>query len=121
MREQEVAWAGVIEDVQYRETERTVQVAFRVDHRSFDWKNHGGSRPYQLSKKGDGVFMAGWVVQKPTRISFLKTLSRPGDMIIVYGTPYRMKKGIIQLSASAIRPISEKDYSIAVAEPASED
>jgi len=108
-----MAWAGVIKDIQYKETERTVQVAFKVDHRNFDWKDHGGSTPYQLSAEGDGIFLAGWTVQKPTRISYLKTLSKPGDMLIVYGTPYRMTGGsLIQLKASAIRSIHEGNYRV---------
>jgi hypothetical protein len=117
MRAREVAWVGVIEDIQYRETERTVQVAFRVDHRYFDWKDHGSSHPYHLSKEGEGIFMAGWVVKKPTRISYLRTLAKPGDMLVVYGKPYGMKNNIIQLAATAIRPITDDDYSIVEEEP----
>jgi hypothetical protein len=108
----EVAWAGIITDVQYNETERTVQVAFEVEHRGFDWINHGGKRPFQLGAKGDGMFRTGWEVDKPTRISYLKLLAAPGDMIIVYGKPYRMKEGVVQLAATALRPIKEERFSI---------
>ncbi len=107
-----VAWVGVIKEVQFKETERTIQVAFWVDHRPFDWKNHGGRTPYQLASVGDGEFVAGWEVQKPARISKLKTLAKPGYMILVYGTPYQMKGGVIQLKASAVRPVAPSDYSV---------
>ena len=109
----EVAWAGIIKDVQFNETERTIQVAFQIEHRGFDWKNHGGGKPFRLSAEGDGLFRAGWVVDKPTRISYLKMLAAPGDMLIVYGKPYRMKDWVIQLSATAIRPVRAGDYSVA--------
>ena len=52
----EVGWAGIIKDIQFKETERTIQVAFEVEHREFDWRDHGGGRPYHLSAKGDGLF-----------------------------------------------------------------
>jgi hypothetical protein len=114
----EVAWAGIIKDVQFNETERTFQVAFEVEHRGFDWKDHGGGAPFRLSSEGDGLFRAGWVVDKPTRISYLKMLAGPGDMLIVYGKPYRMKDWVIQLAATAIRPVRDSDF--IVVEPVAE-
>ena len=110
LKNSELAWAGVIKDVQYKETERTIQVAFEVDHRHFDWKDYGGGEPYRLSIEGDGIFIVGWVVDKPTRISYLKSLAKPGDMLIAYGKPYRMTDGVVQLAATAVRPVSSGDY-----------
>jgi hypothetical protein len=114
----EVAWAGIIKDVQYNETERTFQVAFEVEHRGFDWIDHGGKQPFRLDSGGDGMFRTGWVVDKPTRISYLQMLAAPGDMLIVYGKPYRMKEGVVQLAATALRPIKQDHYAIREGETA---
>ncbi|MDF7808504.1 hypothetical protein P4E94_13715 [Pontiellaceae bacterium B12219] len=103
----EVVWAGVIKDVRFKETERTVQVAFEVDQRAFNWK-----KPYQLSAEGEGVFRAGWVVDKPTRISVLQGRAQPGYMIVVYGKPFRVQDGIVQLAATAVRPIKTSKYKV---------
>jgi hypothetical protein len=100
-----VAWAGIIEDIRFKETERTVQVAFRLRHCGFDWIDRGGAQPYRATETGQGTFLAGWTVGKPTRIGYLKTLAQPGDLLLVYGRPYRMVGGIVQLSAEAVRPI----------------
>ena len=110
----ELAWAGIIEDVQYKETERTIQVAFKVEHREFDWMDHGGGTPYHLAAEGQGSFRAGWIVDKPARISHLKTLAKPGDMIVVYGQLYRMEDGVVQLAATAVRPIKTADFKVGV-------
>ena len=110
LRNSKLAWAGIIKDVQYKETERTIQVAFEVEHRHFDWKDHGGGKPYHLSVEGDGIFIVGWEVDKPTRISYLKSLAKPGDMLIAYGKPYRVTDGVVQLAATAVRPVSIHDY-----------
>lgn len=113
----DVAWAGIIKDIQYKETERTIQVAFMVEHRHFDWKERGGKKPFQLSAGGDGAFVAGWTVAKPTSIGYLKTLAAPGDLLIVYGAPYRIAAdGAIQLTATAVRPIAAEK--VALGEPA---
>jgi len=106
----EVAWAGIIKDIQFKETQRSILVAFQIDHRDFDWKDHGGSTPYILSSKGDGAFKAGWTVRKPASIAKLNTLAKPGYMILVYGKPYQMKNGVIQLSATAVRPIKTSEF-----------
>lgn len=108
----EVVWAGIIEEIQFKETERTIQVAFSIDHREFDWMDHGGKAPYRLSAEGQGRFRAGWAVDKPARISNLKTLAKPGYMILIYGTPYRLEDGLVQLVATAVRPIKEDEFSI---------
>ncbi len=108
----EMAWAGVIKDIQFKETERTIQVAFQIDHRSFDWTDHGGDKPYRLSSTGDGVFVAGWIVRKPTTIGKLKTEAKAGYMMLVYGKPYQMKEGVIQVSTSALRLIKTNDYEV---------
>ena len=112
----EVAWAGIIEDIQFKETERTIQVAFSVEHREFDWVDHGGGVPYQLSAEGQGGFKAGWVVDKPARISYLKALAKPGYMIVIYGKPYRMENGVVQLAATAVRPIKAGEFRVEVPE-----
>ncbi|MDF7825036.1 hypothetical protein P4B35_13520 [Pontiellaceae bacterium B12227] len=112
--ETEVAWAGLIEDIQFKETERTIQVAFSIEHRAFDWLDHGGAMPYQLSAEGQGSFRAGWTVDKPARISHLKTLAKPGYMIVIYGKPYRMEGGVIQLAATAVRPIKNTQFAAGV-------
>ncbi len=103
--ETEVAWAGIIDDIQFKENERTIQVAFDVDHRTFDWMDHGGGSRYRLSAESAGRIKVGWTVDKPARISYLKTLAKPGYMIIVYGKPWRQGDGAIQLAATAVRPI----------------
>ena len=38
-------------------------------------------------------------------------------MLIAYGKPYQMKAGIIQLAATAVRPIRVKDFTIEVEAP----
>ena len=106
----EIAWAGVIRDIQFKETERTIQVAFDIEHRGFDWKDHGGSVPYRLSPEGQGRFVAGWTVDKPARIDYLRSLAKPGCMILVYGKPYRMADGVIQIAATSVRPIKSSDF-----------
>lgn len=107
----ELAWGGIIKDVQFKESERTILVAFEVEYRDFDWVDYGGLKPYRLSGAGGGLFMAGWKVPKPARISYLKTLAKPGDMILVYGTPYLMSEdGVVQLKATAVRPIPVHDF-----------
>jgi hypothetical protein len=111
----EVAWAGIIEDVQFKETERTVQVAFEVDQREFNWET-----PYRLSDEGDGRFRAGWVIDKPTRISVLKSQAKPGYMIIIYGKPFQMQNGVIQLAATAVRPIKTGKFEINLPESGTE-
>jgi hypothetical protein len=103
----EVVWAGIIEDVQFKETERTVQVAFEVDQRDFNWE-----KPYQLSAEGEGRFRAGWVIDKPTRISVLQSRAQPGYMIIIYGKPFKMQNGVVQLAATAVRPIKTSKFSV---------
>lgn len=108
----EVAWAGIINDIQFKETERTIQVAFDIDYHTFDWKDHGGGEPYKLPEASEGQFKAGWTVDKPARISYLKTLAKPGYMIIVYGKPWRRVEDTIQLAATAVRPIKAGDYEI---------
>jgi hypothetical protein len=111
-RDVEVAWAGIIEDIQYNETERTIQVAFKVGHRGFDWIDHGGGRPYQLSGVGEGHFVAGWVVPKPASINYLKALAGAGDMIVIYGKPYQVKDDVIQLAATALRIVDDGDFEV---------
>ena len=71
----------------------------------------------RLGAESEGLFAAGWKVEKPTRISYLKSLAKEGDMLVAYGTPYRMRSGVIQLNTSSVRPISADDYSIVGAEP----
>ena len=116
--ETEVAWAGIISDLQFNETERTIQVAFDVDYRDFDWKDYGGRRPYRLSAESGGRFRTGWSVDKPARISFLKTLAKPGYMIVVYGKPWQRDGDTVQLVATSVRPISDGDFELV---PARED
>ncbi|VGO15519.1 hypothetical protein PDESU_04102 [Pontiella desulfatans] len=111
LAETELAWAGIIKDVQYNETERTFQVAFEIEYHDFDWVDHGGGQPFRLSAEGGGIFTAGWYASKPTRISYLKLLAAPGDMIIVYGKPFSMANGVIQLAATAIRPVKQGGFS----------
>jgi hypothetical protein len=109
----EVAWAGIIDEIQFKELERTIQVAFSVDQHDFDWKNYRKGKPYHLSADSQGQFTVGWTVDKPARISHLKTLAKPGYMIIAYGTPFRVDEdGVVQLSATAIRPIKMKKFLI---------
>jgi len=67
------------------------------------------------------MFAAGWTVNKPARISVLKTQAEPGDMILVYGRLYRMKDGVIQLAATSVRPIKTGDFTVESAMPESED
>ena len=121
LRNTEVAWAGVIKDVQFRETERTVQVAFSVDHRRFDWQRHrDDNKPYHLSAQGEGPFTAGWTVRKPTQISYLEGLARPGYMLIVYGTPHSMRSASVHLAATAVRVIPVDEFRIGAPDPAVE-
>ncbi len=105
----EVAWAGVIKEIDFKEAERAIHAAFYVEHRHFDWSD----KPYRLAAGGEGEFVAGQAVPKPAAISRLKTLAKLGDMVIVYGMPVRMRNGIIQLKATSIRPISADDFTIA--------
>jgi hypothetical protein len=120
----EVAWAGIIKNVQYSETERTYLIAFEVEHCGFDWMEHGGNETFRLTSPGEGTFTAGWYANKPTRVSYLKLLAAPGDMLIVYGKPHQMKNGVVQLAATAIRPVKAGGFSVveapvkAVAQPA---
>lgn len=108
----EVAWVGIIKDIQFRETERTIQVAFGIDHRNFDWIRHRAGKLYHLTNSGEGQFLAGWTVDKPARISHLKTLATPGDMIVVYGKPYKVENGVIQIVATSVRPIKKSKYEV---------
>ena len=108
----EVAWAGIISDVQFKETERTIQVAFQVEHRDFDWKDHGGGKPYRLSSTGEGLFLAGWTVNKPARIDYLRSRAKSGYMIVVHGKPYQTRAGVVQLSATAVRPVKTGDFEL---------
>ncbi|MBT8046039.1 MAG: hypothetical protein KJN67_02620, partial [Pontiella sp.] len=93
----EVAWAGIIKDIRFKETERTIQVAFQVEHRHFDWLTHTGRAGYRLSAAGDGEFMVGWSVRKPTSVGRLMAQAKPGYMLVAYGKPYRIMDGVIQL------------------------
>lgn len=111
-RDSEIAWAGIIKKVQFAEKERSVQVGFVIEHHDFDWTKHSSGPEFQLSKESSGTFLAGWVVQKPTRISYLKQLAKPGDMIIVYGKPHRIKGSTIHIIASAIHPIPAKEFTL---------
>lgn len=110
--ETEVAWAGIIKDIRYKEEERVIQVAFQVEHRDFDW-----TQPIRISAEGQGEFVVGWSARKPNTITHLKSLAKPGDMLIAYGKPYQMKADIIQLAATAVRPIRVKDFTIEVEAP----
>lgn len=108
----EIAWAGIIDDIQFKETERTIQVAFDIEQHGFDWKKHRGGEPYRLSSESAGRIKAGWVVDKPARISYLKTLAKPGYMILVYGKPWKRSGDEIQLAATAVRPIHPGDFEV---------
>ncbi|WP_372808225.1 hypothetical protein [Pontiella sp.] len=108
----EVAWAGIIKNVQYSETERTYLIAFEVEHCGFDWTERGGTEPFRLTAPGEGTFTAGWYANKPTRVSYLQLLAAPGDMLIVYGKPHQMKNGVVQLAATAIRPVKVGGFAI---------
>lgn len=108
--ETEVAWAGIIRDIQFKETERTIQVAFEVEYRDFDWMESRAGTPYSLSAESAGSFKAGWTVEKPARISYLRTLAKPGYMIVIYGKPWRRVHDTIQLAATAVRPIKESKF-----------
>ncbi|QBG47533.1 hypothetical protein EGM51_09065 [Verrucomicrobia bacterium S94] len=110
--ETEVAWAGVIRGIEFKETERTIQVAFDIDYHDFDWRNYGGGKPYRLAAENGGRFKAGWTVDKPTRISYLKTLAKPGYMILVYGKPWRRDDTAVLLAATAVRLVSTGDYEL---------
>ncbi len=109
LRNSEVAWAGIIKEIQFKEVERAIQVAFFVEHRHFDWTD----KPYRLSAEGEGEFVAGQSVDKPVSISRLEKLARPGDMLVAYGTPFRIRDGVIQLRTSSVRPIPKRAFSIA--------
>ncbi len=108
----DVAWVGIIKDIRFKETERTIQVAFQVEHRHFDWLTHDGAAAYHLSAEGEGEFMVGWSVRKPTSIGRLKAQAKPGYMLVAYGTPYRIIDGVIQLAATAVRPVSAGQFTI---------
>jgi hypothetical protein len=113
-----VVWVGIIKKIEFRETERTIQVAFLLDHRRFDWLEHReDDAPYHLSEKGAGEFTAGWTVNKPTRINYLKSLSEPGDALVVYGTPYSIKNGIVRLDASHVRVLPKEKCRADTLEP----
>ncbi len=100
-----VAWAGIIREVDYKETERTIQVAFLVDQHDFDWKLHKGDQPFKLESERGGPFAAGWEVKKPTRASLLRKQAGPGDMLIAYGQPVKVRAGVIQLKTDQIRAV----------------
>jgi len=110
--ETEVAWAGIINDIQFKEMERTIQVAFDIDQRAFDWQKHGDGKSYKLSATSGGNLTAGWTVDKPARISYLQTLAKPGYMIVIYGKPWKRIGDRIQLAATAVRPIKPGNYEI---------
>lgn len=110
--ETEVAWAGIIRRVRFHETERTIQAAFEIEQRGFDWKKYSAGEPYQLSAVSAGTIKAGWTVDKPSRISYLKSLAKPGCMIVVYGKPWQCAGDEIQLAASAVRPIRPGRFGI---------
>jgi hypothetical protein len=113
----EVVWAGIIKEVQFKEAERTIQVAFRVEHRHFDWSG----KPYRLSSEGEGEFVAGQSIDKPASISRLRSMAKPGYMLVVYGKPYRMVNGVIHLVATSVRPISVDEFRIIPSEKHSDD
>lgn len=112
-----MAWGGIIKDIQFKETEHTIQVAFEVEHCTFDWRDHGGRIPYTLYESEEGVFRAGWTVNKPASVSHLEKQAKPGYMILVYCKPYRMSNDMVQLSAISVRPIQERLCLVVPAEP----
>lgn len=116
--EQMVAWAGVIEDVKFRQTERAVQIAFSVRQHDFDWLEPQGEALYELSTESDGIFFAGLSVPMPTQISYLKGLAEKGDMLIVYGKPVP-GNGTVQLRAKTVRAIDRQDF--AIIDPATDE
>ena len=103
----QIAWVGEIKELEFREDDDAVQVAFLLDHRYFDWKEHPGDKPYHLSATGEGSFAAGWTVPKPTSISHLKKLAKPGYMLVVYGMPSGLRGETVRLEATAVRVIPE--------------
>jgi hypothetical protein len=109
LKDAELAWAGVIKAVKFKENGDNVFVAFRVEHRHFDWSG----KPYLLSSEGDGEFMSGQSLTKSDNIEFLRATMLPGSMLIVYGKPLRVSEsGMIQLSASSIRPVLLSEFSV---------
>jgi hypothetical protein len=115
----DIAWTGIIEDIDFREQRDRVQVALRVREHAFDWIDRGtDTGRYYLSQASAGYFMAGIDVMKPTSIQRLKRQASVGDMIIVYGHPRILHEdGTIQIKAFSVRPIPADQVRFAPALP----
>lgn len=108
----ELGWAGIIRNIKFIDQERVVQVAFLVEHHYFDWKEHGGSVPYRLLPGSEGLFATAWSIEKPTDIRRLKMQVKEGDMLLVYGKIYNMKKGVVRISPTFVHPIPAKHFQL---------
>jgi hypothetical protein len=100
-----VAWAGLIIGSELDEGEDEVVVDLLVEHHHFDWLEdfRMGDDIFVLSRRGEGRFGARWILSKSYGIETIREWTSAGNMVVVYGQPISVDRGVIELAPTHVR------------------
>lgn len=107
-----IVWTGIVKKCQTEYEEDRIIVNFDLEHRYYDWVEdfHAMNRPIWLDSKGEGPFVTSWELKKNTDKEVIEENSKPGTLLIVYGTPTKLEGKTIFVKAFYVRPISASYY-----------
>ncbi|HMN67937.1 MAG TPA: hypothetical protein PKC28_05295 [Bdellovibrionales bacterium] len=117
-----VSWVGVVKSARLEEPKEYPEFGFwhiRAVHHYYDWKvDHSVQRErFFLSSKGEGEFVVIVPVKRYTAdqrvVEIEKTGNsyRPGNMIVAYGRPHKIEKGVIELRGFS-NSVAAGDFSV---------
>lgn len=100
-----VAWAGILIESELSEGEDEVVVDLLVEHHHFDWLEDFkvSENIFVLSRRGEGSFSARWILSKSYGIEAVREWTRAGNMVVVYGQPVSVDRGVIELAPTHVR------------------
>lgn len=99
----QVAWTGVLRDVQFSGAPEKPTVSALVDHHYFDWIDDRSARSERFlpSPRGEGQFRFTRPLSPAWDIAAMKEAAPPGSMVVVYGTPSKIEGAVVDLGEAA--------------------
>lgn len=108
----QLAWAGIIQESEFYETETSYEVILLMEHHYFDWKeeNFEPDQMYYLSAFGQGLFQTNWNLKKSADLEYFKTRFAVGNLAIVYALPDTVIDEVVLVRSRYIRIIDRKNF-----------
>lgn len=111
-RDFQIAWAGIIQEVEFYQTESSYEVILLMEHHYFDWKeeNFEPDQMYYLSSVGQGLFQTNWYLKKSADLEYFKSRFTVGNLAIVYALPDTVVEEVVLVKSRYLRIIDRKNF-----------